>query len=112
MLLLSREDIKKVFTIKDAIEADKKALAEGTVDYIGFSYYMTNVVDSTVHKDVSERLEKIQPALYMAVKEVLEMNKKERHIRGGMATKLKYEQIALKKKKCFLAKRSDKKQKS
>ncbi|MBP1566169.1 MAG: sporulation transcriptional regulator SpoIIID [Oscillospiraceae bacterium] len=67
---------------------------------------------STVHKDVSERLEKIQPALYMAVKEVLEMNKKERHIRGGMATKLKYEQIALKKKKCFLAKRSDKKQKS
>ena len=35
-------------------EEDKKALAEGTVDYIGFSYYMTNVVDSTVTKDVSK----------------------------------------------------------
>ena len=47
---------------------------------------------STVHKDVSERLSKIQPQLYSQVKEVLEINKKERHIRGGQATKLKYEE--------------------
>lgn len=45
---------------------------------------------STVHKDVSERLCKINPALASEVREVLDENKAERHIRGGMATKLKY----------------------
>ena len=44
---------RKGFNI-DITEEDKKSLAEGTVDYIGFSYYMTNVVDSTVTKDVSK----------------------------------------------------------
>lgn len=48
---------------------------------------------STVHKDVSERLPKIQPQLYPEVKKILEQNKRERHIRGGMATKMKYEQM-------------------
>ncbi len=48
---------------------------------------------STVHKDVSERLSKIQPQLYPEVKKILEKNKQERHIRGGMATKKKYEQM-------------------
>ena len=38
----------------DITEEDKKILSEGTVDYIGFSYYMTNTVDSTAHKDVSK----------------------------------------------------------
>ena len=45
---------------------------------------------STVHKDVTERLEKINPSLYASVKNILETNKAQRHIRGGMATKLKY----------------------
>lgn len=45
---------------------------------------------STVHKDVSVKLKKVNPALYKQVKEVLEINKSERHIRGGQATKLKY----------------------
>ena len=45
---------------------------------------------STVHKDLSERLEQINRPLYLQVKEILEFNKAERHIRGGMATKLKY----------------------
>ncbi|MCL1881188.1 MAG: sporulation transcriptional regulator SpoIIID [Oscillospiraceae bacterium] len=45
---------------------------------------------STVHQDVTTRLEKINPALHKKVKLVLETNKQERHIRGGMATKLKY----------------------
>ncbi len=49
---------------------------------------------STVHKDVSERLPKINPALSAQVKEILEINKQERHIRGGMATKMKYRRIA------------------
>ena len=48
------------------------------------------VSKSTVHKDVSERLVKINPLLAREVREVLEENKAERHIRGGMATKLKY----------------------
>lgn len=49
------------------------------------------VSKSTVHKDVSERLAKISPPLYFEVKAVLEKNKQERHIRGGEATKQKYE---------------------
>ncbi len=53
---------------------------------------------STVHKDVSERLKREDPMLYAQVKKVLEINKKERHIRGGLATKRKYEVIAENKK--------------
>ena len=45
---------------------------------------------TSVHKDVSERLLKINPALAHEVREILDENKAERHIRGGMATKLKY----------------------
>ena len=45
---------------------------------------------STVHKDVTERLRKDNPQLYKEVKRVLEKNKQERHIRGGMATRRKY----------------------
>ncbi len=45
---------------------------------------------STVHKDVTERLSVKSPQLYRQVKAVLEINKQERHIRGGMATKQKY----------------------
>ncbi len=45
---------------------------------------------STVHKDVTERLYYENPQLYRQVKKVLEKNKSERHIRGGMATRRKY----------------------
>ena len=45
---------------------------------------------STVHQDITSRLEKINPELHKQVKEILEINKQERHIRGGMATKNKY----------------------
>ena len=48
---------------------------------------------SSVHKDVTTRLEKISPGLAMEVKKVLEHNKEERHIRGGLATKKKYEML-------------------
>ena len=54
---------------------------------------------STVHKDVTERLPKIRPQLYIPVKEILEQNKQERHIRGGLATKKKYEELAKVNKK-------------
>lgn len=50
-----------------------------------------NISKSTVHKDVAERLEKVNPYLASEAKKVLEQNKEERHIRGGLATKLKYE---------------------
>lgn len=48
---------------------------------------------STVHKDIADRLEKFDRVLYLQVKKVLEINKAERHIRGGMATKKKYRGI-------------------
>lgn len=48
------------------------------------------VSKSTVHKDVSERLKYINPLLYKEVKSILELNKSQRHIRGGLATKKKY----------------------
>ncbi len=49
------------------------------------------VSKSTVHKDVSQRLKYINRGLYRDVKNVLAVNKAQRHIRGGMATKKKYE---------------------
>ena len=45
---------------------------------------------STVHKDLSERLDRCNHQLYLQVKQVLEINKAERHIRGGIATRNKY----------------------
>ena len=48
---------------------------------------------STVHQDITSRLEKVNPALQKQVKEVLEKNKQERHIRGGLATKKKYSEL-------------------
>ena len=48
------------------------------------------VSKSTVHKDLVERLPRINPALYAQVRQLLDRNKAERHIRGGMATRLKY----------------------
>ena len=45
---------------------------------------------STVHKDLSQRLKQVNYALYLQVRQVLDENKRERHIRGGMATRRKY----------------------
>ena len=55
------------------------------------------VSKSTVHKDLTERLHRRAPALNAAVRALLDRNKAERHIRGGMATKRKYESDAAKK---------------
>ena len=62
---------------------DSKDTVRGAAKKYGIS-------KSTVHKDVSDRLIKINPALAKEVRVVLDENKAERHIRGGMATKLKY----------------------
>ena len=45
---------------------------------------------STVHKDLTERLPRCNHGLYLQVKDILEVNKAERHIRGGIATRNKY----------------------
>ena len=44
----------------------------------------------TIHKDLSERLERVDEELYEKVKDVLDFNKSQRHIRGGLATRKKY----------------------
>ena len=48
------------------------------------------VSKSTVHKDLTERLPRLRPALYREVRSLLDRNKAERHIRGGLATRRKY----------------------
>jgi len=57
-----------------------------TADYIGVS-------KSTVHKDLKERLPRINPSLYEKVSNVLEKNGNERYIRGGMATRKVFERL-------------------
>ena len=48
------------------------------------------VSKSTVHMDVSKRLERVNPQLFTRVRQVLDVNKAQRHIRGGIATRQKY----------------------
>ncbi len=64
---------------------DSKDTVRGAAKKFGVS-------KSTVHKDVSERLIHINKQLALEVRKVLDVNKAQRHIRGGMATKLKYSQ--------------------
>ena len=78
-----REDIEKRALEIGHYIVEKSATVRQTASVF-------RVSTSTVHKDVSERLEQIQPDLYTQVKEILEQNKQERHIRGGLATKRKY----------------------
>ena len=65
---------------------DSKDTVRGAAKKFGIS-------KSTVHKDVSERLKRINPSLAREVRRILDENKAERHIRGGMATKLKYSHL-------------------
>ena len=66
---------------------ENKATVRSTAKKFGIS-------KSTVHKDIAERLPLHNKALYTAVKEVLEANKAERHLRGGAATKRKYDALS------------------
>lgn len=65
---------------------DHKATVRQTAKEFGIS-------KSTVHKDCTERLEKIDSSLAASTRKVLDVNKAERHIRGGMATKEKYAKL-------------------
>lgn len=73
------EDIKEeaVFMLKEKSTVRKVAEAFG-------------VPKSTIHHDFSVKLKRIDIALYRKVRELLDLNKAERHIRGGMATRAKY----------------------
>lgn len=63
---------------------DNKATVRAAAKQFGIS-------KSTVHKDLTERLKCVNPGLYHEVRKLLDINKAERHIRGGLATKKKYE---------------------
>ncbi|NLP27774.1 MAG: sporulation transcriptional regulator SpoIIID [Clostridia bacterium] len=65
---------------------DSKATIRKTAKIFGVS-------KSTIHKDMTERLPKINPAIAKEAKLILDLNKSERHIRGGKATKMKYKAI-------------------
>lgn len=67
---------------------DSKDTVRGSAKKFGVS-------KSTIHKDVSQRLEKINKSLYLQVRKILDENKAERHIRGGLATKKKYEKLKI-----------------
>lgn len=62
---------------------EHQTTVRATAKYFGIS-------KSTVHKDITEHLKKINPALYHQVLHILTRNKDERHLRGGEATKQKY----------------------
>jgi putative DeoR family transcriptional regulator (stage III sporulation protein D) len=62
---------------------ENRATVRGTASVFGIS-------KSTVHKDVSKVLKRINPPLHKEIEKLLSINKSERHIRGGEATKLKY----------------------
>ena len=80
-------------TSKQSIEERATKLAQyiiDTKDTVRGAAKKFGISKSTVHKDVSDRLIKINPYLAHQVRMILDENKAERHIRGGMATKLKY----------------------
>ena len=79
--------------MKDYIEDRATELAEFIIKNkatVRAAAKQFNISKSTVHKDVTERLKTFNKSLYSEVKYILNINKEQRHIRGGMATKEKY----------------------
>lgn len=82
--------------MKDAVERRAIELGEyilennATVRVAAKKFHISK---STVHKDVSERLRQLNPQLYKEVRVVLNINKAQRHIRGGIATREKYRAV-------------------
>lgn len=82
--------------LRERVVSEALHIAE-TGDTVRETAKKLGVSKSTVHKDMTERLHSIDPALYSKVRACLDQNKAERHIRGGLATKLKY----LRRKRAF-----------
>ena len=81
------------FSMKDYIEERAIEIATYIIEHnatVRQTARQFGISKSTVHKDVTDRLKKINPLVYAQVKEVLDRNKSERHIRGGIATRKKY----------------------
>lgn len=79
--------------MKGNIEERSVALAEYIIEQgatVRAAAAKFGLSKSTVHKDISERLVNFRPGLYAQVKEVLDLNKAQRHLRGGAATRRKY----------------------
>jgi putative DeoR family transcriptional regulator (stage III sporulation protein D) len=82
--------------LKDYIEERVLEAAKYIIDYratIRKTARVFGVSKSTIHKDITERLPKINPQVAKEAKQVLDVNKAERHIRGGKATKMKYKSM-------------------
>ena len=80
--------------MKDYIEERAVAIANYIIDHnatVRQTAKKFGISKSTVHKDMVDRLQHINPSLASQVRVVLDINKSERHIRGGMATKEKYQ---------------------
>lgn len=86
---MAKEIVERVITVAKYI-AKTGATVRAAADKYGCS-------KSTVHKDVSERLKYIDGELFDKVRAVLDLNLKERHLRGGEATKQKYKNLLDKK---------------
>lgn len=79
--------------MKDCVEDRAVELGEYIVENkatVRAAAKVFGISKSTVHMDVAKRLEKISPGLYSEVREVLDVNKAQRHLRGGLATREKY----------------------
>ncbi len=79
--------------MKDYMEERVLKTAEYIIEYgatVRDTAKKYGISKSTVHKDVTERLLQLNPALAAEARHVLDVNKSERHIRGGMATREKY----------------------
>lgn len=77
------------FSLKDRCETIAEYVLESNATVRSAAKHF-GISKSTIHKDLTYKLRLINPSLHAQVKDVLEFNKSERHIRGGEATKKKY----------------------
>ena len=80
---MNRESDRERCVVLASYLVENRATVRATAQRFGIS-------KSTVHKDVTERLAQVNPALAKQARKVLDVNKSERHIRGGLATREKY----------------------
>ena len=86
-------DVQGVLSLQDFMEKRACDLAVYIIEHqttIRAAANVFGISKSTVHKDLTERLKRCNHGLYLQVKQILEVNKAERHIRGGNATRNKY----------------------
>ena len=90
-----QNDVQGVLSLQDYMEKRACDLAVYIIEHratVRAAAKQFGISKSTVHKDLTERLKRCDHGLYLQVREILEVNKAERHIRGGMATRNKYHQ--------------------